>query len=192
MRTRDPVVTRAELLANGVSDSQIRQARRRGALIPIVPGVYLRREWADDLDPREWQLAAVRVILSRLTGSAVASHLTAALVHRLGASDLAGARVHVIRAGDGRSCGGTAFVAHQARLAPDEVVRVDDLPVTTVARTVVDCACLLPFEQGLILTRQALRTQQVGAGELHDQVSRLSRVPGLLTARSVLAAANVN
>lgn len=54
---------------------------------------------------------------------------------------------------------------HKGRLEPYDVVRVGDLPVTSLERTVVDCARILPFKQALVVAERAL---QKGASKDFD------------------------
>lgn len=213
----DPVViSRTELLARGFSDHQIRRARERGELRSVLPGVYVRDPPEPPVDPADRHRAALTVVLPRLAGRPVVSHLSAAILHGLpfahsewdwlgrlrpgagkagrGPSWDAGSveclPLHVTRPDAAKSRRGVAVRLHTAALDPDEVTELGGLPVTTPARTVIDCALVLPFDHAVPLADAALRRRLVSRESLTRQVTRLFRVPGTRRAAGVVAFAD--
>lgn len=210
------VVSRSELLARGLSDHQIRRARERRELLSVLPGIYVRDPPEPPADPADRHRAALTVVVPRLAGRPVVSHLSAAILHGLpfGHCDLdwlgrprpgAGpdgrrtpwsARppeplpLHVTRPDAVKSRRGAAVRLHTAALDPDEVIELAGLPVTAPARTVVDCALILPFDHAVLLADAALRRGLVDRPSLARQVSRLFRVPGTRRAAQVVAFAD--
>ena len=77
------LIRRDAALADGISESELRRARQRGALTPVVRGVYLPVADATGLDCAGRHLAEVEAIVPRLTGEPVVSHVSAAVVHGL-------------------------------------------------------------------------------------------------------------
>lgn len=132
------VVARRQLLAHGVAPDAIRTRVRSGLLLKLHRGVYAlghRRLTQDGF----W-LAAVLAA----GDEAVLSHRDAAVLHGLGR--WSSGPVEVTSGGEVRS---TRFVRVYARhvLAPDDVTVVASIPVTTVARTIVDLASVVTRER---------------------------------------------
>jgi hypothetical protein len=98
--------------------------------------------------------------------------------------------VHVTRAGAVKSRRGPGLLAHRGALAPGEVVLLGGLAVTTVARTVVDCALALPFANAVVLADAALHRGQVTPEALAAQLRRHPRVPGMRGAVAVIGFAD--
>ncbi len=98
--------------------------------------------------------------------------------------------MHVTRA---RPSGGRCtrlLHVHAAALAPDEIVDVDGVPVTSVAHTVVDVARQLAFEPALVMAGGALFRGRLTKAELDAAVVRATRRTGTPAARRVVAAAS--
>lgn len=141
------VVNRRQLVQLGIGDDAIRRRVEKGRLHRVHQGVYAVGHAG--LTERGRCLAAV---IACGTGS-VLSHLDAARLW--GIYDSRGPRIHVTspRRG-GRERPG--ILIHRARrLDPDDVTRVDGIPVTTVERTIVDLADLLPRDRVLRAIREA-------------------------------------
>jgi predicted transcriptional regulator of viral defense system len=130
------VVTRAQLVAMGLGTDAIDWRVRRGRLHVLHRGVYAvghRR-----LTRRGHWMAAV---LAAGPG-AVLSHRPAAALWDLRASERSRPVVSTPR-----WCCRPGIAVHRARLEPDEITEVDGIPVTTVARTLLDLAAVLPRPQ---------------------------------------------
>jgi hypothetical protein len=180
------VLRRAELLAEGFSDNHIRRAVRDGSLGVISPGVYLMEPEMQALGAAARHRVAVGALTPRVSGDPVVSHVSAAIMHGLPFVYSELPPVHVTRAGAAKSRRGSGLLAHRGALTSDEVVMLGGLAVTTVARTVVDCALLLPFANAVVLTDAALHRRQVTPQALAAQLRRHPRVPGMRAAASVV------
>ena len=179
---------RADLLVDGVTDAELRALRRRGALTTVRPGAYATA--GGDDDPAAWHALAVRAAVDKVAPGAVVSHASAAVLHGLALWDCPLDRVHVTRS---RSSGGRRtrlLHVHAALLCPDEVVEVGGIPVTSVARTVVDLARWLPFEPAVVSADAALSCRLVSPGELAEAVARAAGRTGNPDARRVVAFAD--
>jgi len=184
------VVSRTELLGKGLSDNQIRRARERGELVSVLPGLYLRAEPDGSPDPATRHRATLAVVIPYLSGRPVVSHLSAAIMHGLPFCHSEVPPLHVTRPDAVKSRRGAAVRLHKASLPRSEVVDLGGLPVTSVARTVVDCALTMPFDHAVVLTDAALRRALVNRKSLQDQLARLHRVPGSRRAAEVVAFAD--
>ncbi|MCW2721515.1 MAG: hypothetical protein JWR81_5337 [Pseudonocardia sp.] len=178
------------LLASGVTDDELRQLRASESLTTLRPGAYLPAD-----DPRLEDVFARHVLLVRATvrkvaPDAVASHASAAVLHGLPLWRTALDRVHVTK--DRRSGGRRTSLlhVHVAALDGDEIVEVDGVAVTSVARTVADLARSESFEQALVPADAALHRHLVVPDDLTDAVGRGAHRSGTPRARRVIAFAD--
>lgn len=134
------LVTRAQLVAAGLDRSTVRRRAVAGALVPVGARTY--RLASAPTDARTWVLAAC------LDHDAVASHLSAGWLRGLvpppAAIDVTvqkGRSVHVARPG-----APTVRIHTSTNLPPDDVTVVDGIRTTSVARTLLGLAALVPEE----------------------------------------------
>ena len=121
---------------------------------------------------------------------AVGSHRSAALIHGL---ELLGSQqagtVTVTRplGGSGSNTARPGICLHACALPAGHVTVRRGVPVTSVARTVVDLARTSSFRAGVVVTDSALRAGQVSKAELHVVITACGRWPGIQQARRVVA-----
>lgn len=184
------LVFRPELLAAGVTDDELRRLRRRRGLAVVRPGAYVPPDDGPLADAAERHRLAVRAAVRKVAAGAVVSHVSAAALHGLALWEVDLSRVHVTT---DRSSGGRVtrlLHVHAAPLRPEEVVTVDGLACTSVARTVVDLARTLPFEQAVVVADAARHHHRVSATELEVAAERSHGRRGAPDARRVVAAAD--
>jgi very-short-patch-repair endonuclease len=141
------VVSRGQLLEAGLTGNMLKGRVARGRLLRLHRGVYavghrqLRREG-------HW-LAAVLAV----GPGAVLSHRAAAALHGIRPS---GTRIDVTTTG--RAADQRGIRVHHARtLDPTDITTVDGIPVTSVARTLVDLAHTVPRDHLTTALREAER-----------------------------------
>jgi predicted transcriptional regulator of viral defense system len=169
------VVTAAELVAAGTSPGQIRRLVRQGALLRLSHGTYAP---AADLalaagapgraDEHGFLLVRVAAASSAVGPGAVASHHSAALIHGLDLlGRVPGQLVAITRPPGGTSSrtGGPGVHLHVAALPAGHLTVRHGLPVTSLARTVVDLARASSFRAGVVVADSALRTRQVSKAQ---------------------------
>jgi hypothetical protein len=179
---------RSDLLAHGLNDAELHRLRRSGRLITVRPGAYLHGPEPDDAAARH--LLAIRAALPRLAADTVVSHASAAVLHGLPLWSVRLGRVHATRSRvSGARCSAVLHL-HAAALQPDEITFVGGIPVTSVARTVVDLGRLLPFERALVPADAALHRHLVTPDVLVEAVARSARRPHNRAARRVVAFAD--
>jgi predicted transcriptional regulator of viral defense system len=181
---------RAELLADGWEPGELRRLLRTGRMVRIGPGAYLPAEQVRRLGTADAHRVLARAALERLGDDAVLSHASAALVHGLPDWGLRRDVVQVTRPRDGGGRVGARVRVRTAPLAPDEVVLVDGLPTTAVARTVVDVLREVPFEVGVVVADAALHAGAVTPADLRTSLASAVRRPGVARARRVVAFAD--
>lgn len=176
---------RRRLLAAGYGADEVRRMVRAGSLRPIRRGAYVEGPLPDEPEARHALL--VRAALEGLSPDVVVSHVSAAVLHGLPVWGIALDRVHATRdrSRTGARRSGRVHV-HSAPLDPDEIVLVDGVPTTSVARTVADIARTVPFEQAVVVADAALCAKVVSTTDLMAALDRRSRWPGLPAARRAL------
>ncbi len=184
----DTFTTRPFLLASGLSSDEVRRALRDGDLTPVRRGAYLTGPPPAFADARH--LLLLRAAREHLVPEAVVSHVSAALVYGIELWRTPMDRVHVTRrrAYGGRR--GARVHVHVAPLDPSATTFVGGVPVTSPARTLVDIARTLPFEQAVVAADFALRRGLVGDDQLFDAAARAKGWPGAPAARRVVAFAD--
>lgn len=173
------VITRAQLIATGMSDSTLGRKTSEGMFERVYRGVY--RVAGTPIDLKAKTMAAV---LS-MNSLAAASHGTAAWLHDLqGPPD----SVEVVATRPGRRH--RDFAVHQSTdLEESHITEVDGIPTTNVARTIVDIG--IPHGIGVAgrtldeARRRGLVDLETVA-ELRRQVARKGR-NGVGPARLVIA-----
>lgn len=125
-----------------------------------------------------------------VTPGTVASHRSAALIHGLDLLDTgAGQPVAMTRPPGGTSSrtGRPGVRLHIAALPDEHVTSWRGLPITSVARTVIDLARSSPFLAGVVAADSALRTKQTSKAELLSVSKACTGWPGIQVARRVVA-----
>jgi hypothetical protein len=118
----------------------------------------------------------------------VVSHVSAAVLHGLPIWDVPLARVHATwdACGGGRTT--RRLRVHVGPLGNREVVEIDGIAVTSLARTVVDLARTVGFEQAVVVADAALaRPDRPDLEEALDRAAGWRGAPG---ARRVVAFAD--
>ena len=140
-----------------------------------------------------WDRHALLVVATapKLASGAVVSHVSAAALHGLALWPPPPDRVHISRDG---SCGGgrrtRTLHVHVGPLPVNDVVWVEGIAVTSVARTIVDIARTQPFEAGVVTADQGLHAGLVDGPALVKVFERQLSLAGSGRARAVLAFAD--
>lgn len=178
------LVLRHELVPGRATASTVDKAVSRRTLVPLQRGIYL---------PAEHEVGAIDLARSAWLAAnefdSAVSHTTAARMHRLVVPDTPGP-AHITIPRPTRRPHHRRLVLHTARLPDPDVVEIDGLPVTSVARTLVDLCRLLPRTPAVWAVEQALRRSLVTVDELVASSFRLDRTPGIVQARERLVSAD--
>ncbi len=182
------VITTAELSRGGFSPKAIASLVHGGELISLDRGVYIPTEVAGRLKllPGGEVLIRAAAALATAGPGAVISHYTAAQLHGLDLLD-ASPQVTITRPPDqGSRSGKTGVHVYAARLPASHVGSRLAIPVTTVARTVVDLARSLEFRDGVVVADSALHKQLATKGRLQQVLTELPRSRGVQRAAQVI------
>lgn len=173
------LVTRRQLIGAGLAKSTIDRRLTSGRLIPLHRGVYavghrrLRREG--------FWLAAVLAV----PGS-VLSHRDAAGLHALRPANHA--RVDV--ATSGHAAAHKGIRVHRTRtLHADDVTNISGIPVTTVARTLVDLAAVVPLDHLAKAIKEAENQRKLDSTAIQASLhrTRTRRGPGHAALKQALS-----
>ncbi|MEV8183890.1 type IV toxin-antitoxin system AbiEi family antitoxin domain-containing protein [Specibacter sp. NPDC078692] len=186
------VATTAQLADAGLGDRAITAAIKRGHVLRLRKGAYVRVDYWLRSSP--WQRDKLRLVAHILTagGMPVYSHFSAALLHGLYVWN-GGYQIHVTATSSASgSSSPKDVVRHREVLDPVErrKVRIRSgqvVAVTSLERTVIDCACFGTFEQAVIIGDSALRK----GANLAIMAARVESMPGrrgVRKARRVLRA----
>jgi very-short-patch-repair endonuclease len=175
---QETLITHAQLIALGLHPRAISRGVARGRIHRVHRGVYslvpLR------VRPRrapEWAAILVH------GASALLSHGTAAQLHGLPWRE--DGVVHVTLVGRPRRAAHAGIALHRtATLHRDERRRVDRLPVTSVARTVIDLSPRLEPRRRELLVDRALK--KTSLTKLIEALDRHPRRPGTPALRALL------
>jgi hypothetical protein len=185
---RPPLHLRQHLLARGYSSDEVQRARRAGELVPVRRGAYLGRG-DERLAVAETRHAVlVRATVAGLAPNTVVSHVSAAVLHGLAVWAIPLDHVHVTRAEPSGGRVGSVVHRHVAPLDPTEITSKGDITVTCLARTVVDIARTVPFEQAVVVADCALSTcPDLTPAALAAALRRATGWPGVPAARRAIA-----
>lgn len=170
-----------------------------GELVRLAPGVYVPSRELQSLTPEERHRLHARVVWPRARENDVLSHRSAAAWWGLPVYGPLPARPETVLSGGVRRSSSATFLRHvTSRPVVATVVR--GLPVTSLARTVVDVAATSSFEAGVVVADAALRLglealargaePPLSADELERELSALGSDRGAARAQRVLAFAD--
>lgn len=170
------VVTRAELLDAGVTPGQIKQRLATGALLREHPGIYRVGHRASSLAAR--YLAAVRACGTQgaLSGRA-AGHVLGLLRGPPPPPEVTAPTARIV----------AGVITHRSRagLDPADVTTWRGIPVTTVARTLVDLAAVLTEGELARACHEAGVRHGTTPADVEAVVERRPNSPGAATLRAI-------
>jgi very-short-patch-repair endonuclease len=163
-------ISSTQLRELGVSPKQVHRLIREGWLLPMRPGVFLVGG-----GPRTWHQAVMAAVLAAGSGG-VASHSTAAVLWGLPGVERGSTELSTSRP-DRRRLEGV--IAHRtlAFLACEHTTR-KRIPVTTVARTIVDQSGRFSVAKLGRMTDHGLRKGTLRLEDLRKCVAGLHPAPG--------------
>lgn len=183
------IMTTADLIAAGGSSRKIGAAVARGDLVRIGRGYYATADFTERMRVLTFGEHFLRTyaIVGALGAGTVASHRTAAHIHGLDLLTEPGTTVTVTRPAEHHSHSAKPGVhLYVARLPGSHVFERFALPITTVARTVVDLARTAPFREGVVVADCALHQHLTSKDELRAVLAECPQVRGCRRAAAVV------
>ena len=183
------IVTAAELASAGLTESKINILVGRGVLTRTARGLYARSDQIKQLSTNERGLDALRVAAAcAIAGpESVGSHAHAAAIHKLAlltrpnptsvsvSLPLKSPRTNWSRR--------PSINLHVSELPAEHRIVRYGVPLTTVARTVIDVARTTSLREGVVAADSALHGKQTTKKELYAVIDRCARWPGIAQAR---------
>jgi very-short-patch-repair endonuclease len=167
---QDGLVTLQQARDAGVTDGQVRRRLRTSEWRRVRHGVFVIAG-----APPSWEQTILAAVLAAGPG-AVASHWSAAMLH--GFPDASKGRPEVT-APPGRNPKIRDLRIHRPALLPDYDVRVvDGIPVTSYARTLVDCTGVMSLGQIARALDAGLVRHDVTLWSVERTLSVLGQAPG--------------
>ena len=178
-RHRGGVFTVADARRAGYRPDEIRAAVGSGAWHRLRRGVYVAADvWAvSAADARARHLLDVLAALAVLRPGPVVSHSSAGRFHGLVLPRGAGGAVRLTDAEQWRT--GRGYRISAAELPPQDVVDAGAFTVTTVARTLVDCAREWPLVDAVVAMDAAMFQEKVRRADLTATVLAQSHWLGI-------------
>lgn len=163
------LISVAQAMEAGLSRGQVSRRVQTGAWIRVVRGVYRMA-----CVPETWEQVVLAPCLAH-PGLAAVSQLTAVRLHGLHPSAPPRPDVTVPMGQTSRLSGATT---HRARLTPIDIERIGPIPVTTIERTLVDCAAILGPVRLHAVVDAAMHTKRITARSVDAAWERAERAPG--------------
>ncbi|GAB3535659.1 hypothetical protein GCM10027403_13790 [Arthrobacter tecti] len=173
----------------GLTTLNIQALVRSKQLVRLRRGCYMHAQFWRAMSPKAqaFQMIYAHKLATVAPGGGAAtySHTSAARAHKLYLWDV-DSLIHLTQLSNVSATSHAPDVrSHKASLEPFEVTRQAELQVTSLERTVVDCARILPLKQALVIAENALwmGADRVRIGETID---RLAGCKGVHRARAVM------
>jgi hypothetical protein len=174
------VFTSQDALGAGLTVDDIRAELRGRRWVRLRKGVYTSADRMAAADERERHLLDCMAVLLCLHPGPALSHASAARLHRLIVPSAAAADVRLTDVDQWRS--GRGYRVARARVAAGDVDDWLTFPVTSVPRTLVDCAREWPLLPSVIAMDAALHGELLTRADLHAAVLSATHRPGHGTA----------
>lgn len=129
-------------------------------------------------DPRRIHCLQAIATISAIGRDAVASHHSAAVIHRLKMLTDTPADLVTLTCSDGKRHGWPGVVLHTARLPAGHVTSKAAVPITTIARTVIDLARAGSLMEGVVVADSALHQHLASKAQLQEVLAACARWPG--------------
>lgn len=180
-------------------DTRLRRRAERGDLHRIRRGIYLEAAVWQKLSAQQRYAACVRGTALSMRQPQALSHQSAAVIWGLPLLVAWPDDVHFVteRASGGRSDPG--IQRHAVGIDSRDVVLVNELLVTSVARTIVDLAATLDVKSAVAAADRAIHVDRFGRTaalttkvELHATLERMLPFRGSVQARAVIEFAKPN
>lgn len=179
-------IDRSTLLAGELSAREISGLVTAGDLCRIRRGRYVVADDWDAADDRQRHCVRARELASEMAGRAAVSHESAALLHGLLLPAGLPSRVHLTWPGSPGRSGTPNVTPHRGRLDAVDLMHLDGVVVTSVARTVFDVGRLGVWQRAIAAADSALRLRLCSRADLDDVVGRNERIPGASRARRII------
>ena len=185
----------------GVSDTDARHARREvnlGEATRLRRGVFTLAERWRTIDAEQKYLDRIRAVVETRKQDPVISHQSAAALWRIPLGSLWPAGVHVLAKPASHARSKNGVLVHRAEFDWDEIVELDGVLVTSPARTLLDLARTVSFEDAVVALDHAINPRRatpevlVYPEELSERLARCGSLRGSVQAQRAIDFARPN
>lgn len=170
-RTR--LLFRANAITSGYNDHLLKRMCDEGDLRRVRPGIYMMPGEGNASDPVARHTTEIHAAMAKQRTPGFVSHASAAVLHGIPVWDIDLSRVHITQPGSAGGHTSPRRHQHMSYLGADQVTEVDGLPVTSVARTVVDLARTVRFTRAVAAGDAALNNALTTVDELLTEIALL-------------------
>ena len=179
-------MTRDQARVAGYCPDDIDFLVRRGEWVSLRRGAYAERHRVEAMSSEQHHLALLHAVARGLRAPAVVSHVSAALLHGLPTWGLDLSEVHISRHNLHASRHEAGVHHHRGDITGSEVVTVDGVRVTSLARTVLDTARTSSFEAAVVVADAAFARDPQAQSVALDRLNTVRDWPGARQAGSVV------
>ncbi|MFV0427550.1 MAG: hypothetical protein ACK5KU_11035 [Beutenbergiaceae bacterium] len=172
------------ILAHRSDTPGIKRALAAGRIQRLRRGAYTYLAGHQPDDQRRRALLQTIAVARQSRTPVVVSHESAALIWGL-YTVYVPTLTHVIQSSRPSRNDAADVKRHCAALPPEDATSLDEVQVTSLTRTVLDCARTLPFREAVVIC-DAAHGQDLDLGALASRVRGIAGRPGAQRARMVL------
>ncbi|WP_171059066.1 MULTISPECIES: type IV toxin-antitoxin system AbiEi family antitoxin domain-containing protein [unclassified Arthrobacter] len=157
-----PLASTAQLARAGIGDRLLTSAVRSGLILRLFRGAYVRSSYWLGIKPWTRDRVLVHAHHAATGGTSRYSHESSARLHECQVWN-AGPLIHVTTSyANSRTSAGKDVRTHRAELTERDITTLwtadgREIRTTSLERTVLDCARILPLEQAAVIGDHALR-----------------------------------
>lgn len=178
---RGGYILRQDLLDLGVTDADIRGARRAGVIVRLRAGTYAP-QGHERLSREEQYRLLCFAVQDKSHRDVVLSHYSASIVQTGTSYGLDLSQVHVTEPTQSTGRVEAGIVHHGGRLPDEDVVEVDGHLMVVPARAALETASLAGVEAGMVQVCAVLRSG-VDPAEFTERLEQMARWPGIAKVR---------
>ncbi|SNT29115.1 type IV toxin-antitoxin system AbiEi family antitoxin domain-containing protein [Rhodococcoides kyotonense] len=175
--------TRAEALATGFTDDDLRRGRATGTIVTVRRGYFIRTALYREMTAHQQHSLLSRAVYQESGNEAVLSHVSAAVVHGMDTWNIPLDKVNLTIGRSYAGKKGRRRILHGTSIDAGEWTTTDGLRVTTPARTVVDLALSTTPAQAVSVGDYALNRRLTTATELDEALASAHGKTGIAQAR---------
>jgi hypothetical protein len=184
-REQHGLFSRTQALEDGWTRGRLDRALARGAVVSLAPGILTLAADLEGISRRDRHLLEARALVLAHGDDRHLARRSAAVLHGLPLLGLAPAQVQLTRDARGNKAKSRSRHLRVTELHGTERTRLDELPVTSLARTVYDLARGESLRSAVVVADAALRTG-MHRDELLEVLRRHPRWPGSRRAREAI------
>ncbi len=184
------LILRTAAARAGLSPAEIRRQTNRRELVRLRRGSYLDVGTFDALDQIDLHAENIRAALAAQCNGGVVSHISAVVLHGMPMWALDLSRVHLTKQRRNSGRRSASMHVHTTPIDDCDTRQLYGLSVTSPARTMLDLAGSVPYEQAVVVVDAALHHQLTNRHELDDILDRSRGRHGRSQAELVFAFAD--